>query len=66
MSEQIRSQEARLSKLKRPLGGENEAIAKQVELFLVKARQASTDNDLDGAQTLTTKAKVLLDELSGS
>ena len=66
MSEQIRMQETRLSKLKHPLGNENEAIAKQIELFLLKARQAATDNDLDGAQTLTTKAKVLLDELSGS
>jgi hypothetical protein len=66
MSEQIREQEVRLSKIKHPLNEEDEAITRQVEVFLAKARQAVTENDLDGAQTLTTKAKVLLDELTRS
>jgi hypothetical protein len=66
MSEQIHEQELRLSKIKHPLNDEDQAIAKQVEVFLTKARQAVAENDLDGAQTLTTKAKVLLDELTRS
>ncbi len=66
MSEQIHVQEVRLSNLKHPLNDEDEAITKQIESFLSKARQAVAANDLDGAQTLTTKAKVLLDELSRS
>jgi hypothetical protein len=66
MSEQIHVQEVRLSNLKHPLSDEDEAITKQIESFLSKARQAVAANDLDGAQTLTTKAKVLLDELSRS
>jgi hypothetical protein len=64
MAEQIHIQEVRLSKIKHPLSDENEAITKQIEAFLSKARQAVVENDLDGAQTLTIKAKVLLDELS--
>jgi hypothetical protein len=66
MAEQIHIQEVRLSKIKHPLSDEDEAITKQVEAFLNKARQAVVENDLDGAQTLTIKAKVLLDELSQS
>jgi hypothetical protein len=66
MSEQIHAQEVRLGNLKHPLSDEDKAITKQIEAFLSKARQAVAANDLDGAQTLTTKAKVLLDELSRS
>ncbi len=66
MSEQIHEQEVRLSKIRHPLNEDDEAITRQVEVFLAKARQAVTENDLDGAQTLTTKAKVLLDELTRS
>ncbi len=66
MSEQIHAQEMRLSKLKHPLNDVDEAITKQVAAFLSKAKQAVEENDLDGAQTLTTKAKVLLDELTQS
>ncbi len=64
MNEQIHQQEGRLMALKHPLSNDGEAVALQVRAFLAKARQAVTDNDLDGARTLTTKAKVLIDELS--
>jgi hypothetical protein len=66
MTEQIHAQEIRLGKIKQPLTDEEKAITEQIRAFLAKARQAVTDNDLDGAQTLTTKAKVLLDELAPS
>jgi hypothetical protein len=66
MNDQIHQQEARLLALKHPLNSDGEAVALQVRAFLAKARQAVTDNDLDGARTLTTKAKVLIDELSNT
>ena len=66
MTEQIHAQELRLSRIKQPLSDDDKAITEQVQDFLSKARQAVIENDLDGAQTLTTKAKVLLDELTHS
>jgi outer membrane biosynthesis protein TonB len=36
----------------------------QIESFLKQARAALASNDLDGAHTLATKAKLLVDELS--
>ena len=66
MSGEIHEQQVRLEKLKRPLSSDQEAVALQVRSFLSKAEQAVTDNDLDGARTLTTKARVLIDELSGT
>ncbi len=59
-------QESRLAGIKHPLSDEAEATAVQIRAFLAKARQAAQENDLDGARTLTLKAKVLLDELTGS
>jgi ribosomal protein S20 len=38
----------------------------EIRTFLTKAKQALSQDDLDGAQTLATKAKVLLDELTKS
>ena len=66
MTDEIHTQELRLNAIKHPLNSESEAITLQVKAFLTKARQAATENDLDGARTLTMKAKVLLDELSSS
>ncbi|HEY0785559.1 MAG TPA: hypothetical protein VGD62_06780 [Acidobacteriaceae bacterium] len=66
MNEEIRTQDARLSAIKQPASEDSEAILAQIRAFLSKARQAVKENDLDGARTLTTKAKVLLDELSKS
>ncbi len=65
MLSEIQSQELRLSRLKEVAGSEIAAVQVQVRSFLAKARQAVTENDLDGAQTLNTKARVLLDELVG-
>ena len=66
MTEEIRQQQSRIDSVKKPLSSDGEATLLQVRAFLAKARQAVEDNDLDGARTLTTKAKLLLDELSGS
>ena len=63
MLSDIQVQEARLSKLKEPTTSDAQAVWMQIKNFLAKARQAVEDNDLDGAQTLNTKARVLLDEL---
>ena len=60
---QIQAQEARVGKMKEPSTDDGRAIQMQVRAFLAKARQAVAENDLDGAQTLNTKAHVLLDEL---
>jgi len=38
--------------------------ATQIRTFLSKAKQALDQDDLDGANTLVTKAKVLLAELT--
>ena len=60
---EIQTQETRLSKLKEPMTSDGKAVQMQVHAFLLKARQAVAENDLDGAQTLNTKARVMLDEL---
>ena len=61
--DEIAVQETRLKKEKTPAGADAQAVLVQVQAFLAKARQAVADNDLDGASTLNTKARVLLDEL---
>lgn len=63
MLAEIEAQETRLSKL--PTAGNPDAAATQqlIKTFLGKARQAVAQNDLDGAETLNTKARVLLNEL---
>ena len=63
MLRDIDAQETRLSKAHEPKTPDGHAVQLQVRTFLTRARQAVTENDLDGAQTLTTKARVLLDEL---
>ncbi len=63
MLAEIQQQEARLFKQKPAKSSEALTLQMQVKTFLNKARQAVTENDLDGAQTLNTKARVLLDEL---
>ena len=60
---EIQQQEARLSRLKPARSSEALTLEMQVKSFLNKARQAIAEDDLDGAQTLNTKARVLLDEL---
>ncbi len=52
--------------LKRDLTAEEKVTAAQIRTFLDKAKQALSQDDLDGANTLATKAKVLMDELTKS
>ena len=63
MLSEIQVQESRLSKAKEGATSDAQSVRLQVRTFLSKARQAIAENDLDGAQTLNTKARVLLDEL---
>jgi len=60
----IVSTENGLNNIKRPLGTEEQKTASQIRTFLAKAKDALNADDLDGAQTLTTKAHVLLAELT--
>ena len=53
-----------LNGIKRTLTSDEQLTSTQIKTFLAKARQALSDNDLDGAQTLADKAKVLLQELT--
>lgn len=58
------STEKSLDGIKRSLSAEEQVTAAQIRSFLSKARLALDQGDLDGAHTLGTKAKVLLDELT--
>jgi type IV secretory pathway VirB10-like protein len=60
----INNTESGLNNIKRSLNNNEQETSTQIKSFLIKAKQALTDNDLDGAHTLATKAKVLLDELT--
>jgi hypothetical protein len=53
-----------LNGIKRTLSSEEQLTSTQIRTFLAKAKQALAENDLDGAQTLADKAKVLLQELT--
>jgi len=53
-----------LSGIKRPLSTEEKVTAAQIRTFLKQAQQALDNGDTDGAHTLATKAKLLLDELT--
>ena len=59
----INNTERDLNEIKRPLSSDEQQTATQIRTFLTKARKALDLDDLDGANTLVTKAKVLLDEL---
>lgn len=63
MLAETQSLEERLTKLKQPANHEGAAVRLQVQVFLKRAREAAEESDLDGAQTLNTKARVLLGEL---
>lgn len=53
-----------LGGIKRGLTSDEQLTSTQIKTFLTKAREALAENDLDGAQTLANKAKVLLEELT--
>ncbi|MGB7189299.1 MAG: hypothetical protein WBD10_04130 [Acidobacteriaceae bacterium] len=62
--DEINSTEKSLNDIKRPLNKEEQTTATQIRTFLAKAKDALTRADLDGANTLVTKAKVLLKEIA--
>ena len=53
-----------LGGIKRSLSPEEKVTATQIRTFLKQAQQALDNGDTDGAHTLATKAKLLLDELT--
>jgi hypothetical protein len=53
-----------LNGIKRSLSTEEKVTAAQIRTFLKQAEQALSNGDTDGAHTLATKAKLLLDELT--
>jgi hypothetical protein len=53
-----------LSGIKRSLSTDEQVTASQIRTFLRQAQQALDTGDTDGAHTLATKAKLLLDELT--
>jgi hypothetical protein len=61
--DEIHSTEKGLNEIKHPLSKEEQNTATQIRTFLEKARQALNQADLDGAHTLVTKARVLLNEI---
>ena len=63
-SDLITNTENGLNSIKRTLTPQEQETATQIRTFLTKAKQALGNEDLDGAFTLATKAKVLLDELN--
>jgi hypothetical protein len=50
----------------RNLNGDQNKTAAQIRSFLEQAQRALHNGDLDGAHTLATKARTLLDELTGA
>lgn len=63
IADEITSTEKGLNDIKRPLSEEEQTTVTQIKTFLAKAKDALNQEDLDGAHTLITKAKVLLNEL---
>lgn len=54
-----------INALRRNLSAEQAKTATQIRNFLTQAERAIHNGDVDGAYTLATKAKLLLDELTG-
>jgi len=63
-SDLITSTENGLNGIKRTLNSQEQETAGEIKTFLLKARKALANDDVDGATTLATKARVLLDELT--
>lgn len=59
----LRSQQRRLATLPRSIVGLHTHQVQQAKLFLKQADEAWAKQDVEGTRTLSTKAKVLLDEL---
>jgi hypothetical protein len=60
----ITETERGLKDLGRKLNEQEQKTAAQIREFLKEAKNALTSGDVDGAQTLAAKAKVLLGELT--
>jgi outer membrane biosynthesis protein TonB len=60
----IAAAERNLRAINRPLNDQEQRTVAHIRDFLKQARQALGSGDVDGAHTLTAKAKVLLAELS--
>lgn len=60
---EIEHQDERMTQARSRQIESDAAVLLQVDAFLKKARLAIANSDVDGANTLTTKARVLLDEL---
>ena len=63
-SDLISSTEQGLNGIKRSLSSQEQETSTQIRAYLKQAKRALTVDDLDGATTLATKAKVLLEELT--
>lgn len=64
IQKEINTTEAKLNGIRRLLTTDEQKTAAQIRAFITKAREALQANDLVGAQTLSTKAKLLLQELT--
>lgn len=65
VQELITNTENGLNAIKRALSSDEQQTVTDIKTFLTKAKKALDQDDLDGANTLAMKAKVLLDELKG-
>jgi outer membrane biosynthesis protein TonB len=63
-ADSIVTTEQRVNALNRPLSDQEKKTARQIKEFLKQAHAALKSGDVDGAHTLSVKAKVLLGELS--
>jgi hypothetical protein len=61
----IQNTQRGINSLRRNLSTEQAKTATQIRNFLAQAERAIHNGDVDGAYTLATKAKLLLDELTG-
>ncbi|HKR26202.1 MAG TPA: hypothetical protein VJS11_02065 [Acidobacteriaceae bacterium] len=64
LTDQINATEKSLTDLHRSLNSEEHKTAELIRVYITKARQALKTDDLDGARNYSTKAKILLDELT--
>jgi hypothetical protein len=63
-SDMISETQQGLAGIKRPLSNDEKVTATQINTYLSQAKQALDNGDPEGAHTLATKAKLLLDELT--
>jgi hypothetical protein len=64
IQQEITSTESGLNGIHRSLSSDEQQTAAEIRTFLSKAKNALQTGDLDGAHTLTVKARVLLAELN--